>query len=324
MDWKETNHYSELPSVIKKDVKTERKWALEGMVPVSAESGKELYANWYHQGIYHYYDRSEVRQGTPEELDAILGPEKERRRKLAKARREKEKQEEEERWDRMEEAVREAQNERTAARDQYRELCQHIGSVVLQDSSVATRTVVLDIETTGLEATWDEILQLSIIDADSGEKLFDEYFKPFFFQEWTEAQKVNNISPEMVADKPYFAEKVVEIQRIIATAHTIIGYNVYGFDVDFLRAYGISFKSVEHYIDVMSDYAVVYGDYSEYFGDFKWRSLIDCAADLGYNWGEGAAHNSLDDCYATLFCYKKLQEEEYQKEYHENMKMLEE
>ena len=68
----------------------------------------------------------------------------------------------------------------------------------------------------------------------------------------------------------------------------------------------------------MLDYAVVYGEYSEYYGDFKWQSLTSCAADLGYDWGEGTAHNSLDDCQATLFCYKKLQEEEYQKIYERN------
>ena len=322
MDWKETSHYSDLPKEIQKDVKTERKWALEGMVPMAAESGQELYPNWFHQGKIRYYGRKEVRAGTKEELDAVLEPEKARKRELAKARREKKQQEEKEEWDRMREAVWKADRERREAREKYMELCQHIGAAALQDGSEPTRRIVIDRETTGLDAAWDEILQLSIIDADTGEKIFDEYFKPFFIKDWPEAQAVNHISPEMVADKPYFAEKVVEIQQIIAAAHTVIGYNVVGYDRDFLEAKGISFKSVERYIDVMLDYAVVYGEYSDYFQDFKWQKLSACAADLGYDWGEGAAHNSLDDCYATLFCYKKLQEDEYQKKYEENMRAL--
>ena len=307
MEWKEINHYSDLLPEIQKNVKTERNWALEGMVPISPDSGKDIYPNGYHQRKYRYFGRDEVRPGNKEELDAFLGPEKARKKEMAKARREKKKIEEKEEWDRMRKAVWEADRERREAREKYMELCQHIAAVALQDGSDPFRTIVIDTETTGLDASWDEILQLSIIDADTGDKLFDEYFKPFFAKEWPDAQAVNNITPEMVEDKPYFAEKIVEIQQIIDTAHTVIGYNVV-FDRDFLEAKGISLKSVKQYIDVMLDYAVVCGDYSEYYGDFKWKSLTSCAADLGYDWGEGAAHNSLNDCYATLFCYHKLQQ----------------
>ena len=324
MDWKEKNHYTDLPPEIREDVKTERNWALEGRVPVSADCGKEIYPNWNHQGKCRYYGREEVRPGTPEELDAILGPAKERRKQQAKARREQKKKEEEEERKRLQEAVWEAQEERRESRGRYRELCHRLGSEALQDGSAATRSIVIDTETTGLEVGWDEVLQLSIIDADTGEKLFDEYFKPFFVKEWPEAQEINKITPDMVADKPYFAEKVAEIQRIIAATQMVIGYNVVGFDKDFLAGYGISFTSVEKWIDVMNDYAVVYGEYNDYYGDFKWQKLTSCAADLGYDWGEGTAHNSLDDCYATLYCYKKLQEEEYQEKYQQNMNMLEE
>ena len=242
MEWKEKSYYSDLSKEVQVDVKTERNWALAGMVPLSADSGKELYPNRFNQGKARYYGREEVRPGTKEELDALLGPEKARKKELAKARREKKQQEEKEEWDRMREAVWEADRERREAREKYMELCQHIGAAALQDGSEPTRRIVIDTETTGLDVSWDEILQLSIIDADTGEKIFDGYFKPFFIKEWPEAQAVNNISPEMVADKPYFAEKVTEIQKIIAAAHTVIGYNVVGFDRDFLEARGDFFQ----------------------------------------------------------------------------------
>lgn len=57
--------------------------------------------------------------------------------------------------------------------------------------------ICLDTETTGLNHYDDEILQLSIIDG-SGAILFSEYVKPVHHECWTDAEKVNHISPSMV------------------------------------------------------------------------------------------------------------------------------
>lgn len=67
--------------------------------------------------------------------------------------------------------------------------------------------ICLDAETTGLNRYDDEILQLSIIDG-SGAILFSEYVKPVRHERWTDAEKVNHISPSMIKDcKPllYYA-----------------------------------------------------------------------------------------------------------------------
>lgn len=64
--------------------------------------------------------------------------------------------------------------------------------------------ICLDTETTGLNHYDDEILQLSIIDG-SGAILFSEYVKPVHHECWTDAEKVNHISPSMVKGcKPLF------------------------------------------------------------------------------------------------------------------------
>ena len=71
--------------------------------------------------------------------------------------------------------------------------------------------IIIDTETTGFHPyDGDELLQVSIIDTD-GNVLFDEYFKPQHRTEWKEAEQVNGISPEMVADRPAISEKISEI-----------------------------------------------------------------------------------------------------------------
>lgn len=59
------------------------------------------------------------------------------------------------------------------------------------------------------------------------------------------------------------------------------------------------------YFDVMKEFAPIYGEWSEYHGDYKYKSLSVCAGYYGYEW-EGKAHDSLEDCKATLYCYKKM------------------
>lgn len=74
--------------------------------------------------------------------------------------------------------------------------------------------IVIDTETTGTNNRLDEILQLSIIDYDTGAVLMDEYFKPAHKQRWFEAQRVNGISPALVADKRGIADALPAIQAI--------------------------------------------------------------------------------------------------------------
>lgn len=74
--------------------------------------------------------------------------------------------------------------------------------------------IVLDTETTGLNAAEDELLQVSIID-EEGNVLFDSYIRPTQHTEWAEAEHINHITPEMVADAPIIAEVMPEITDIL-------------------------------------------------------------------------------------------------------------
>lgn len=166
--------------------------------------------------------------------------------------------------------------------------------------------IIIDTETTGFHPyDGDELLQVSIIDTD-GNVLFDEYFKPQHRTEWKEAEQVNGISPEMVADRPAISEKISEINAIIENSDTIIGYNTQ-FDIGFLKANGAIVPDDLETVDVMEDFAKIYGEWNDQRGSYKWQKLTIAADYYGYDWSEHKeAHNSLGDCYATLFVYDKI------------------
>ena len=168
------------------------------------------------------------------------------------------------------------------------------------------KLICLDIETTGFNFTEDDILQMSIIDGE-GNKLFDEYFSPVHRDRWEEAEAVNHISPSMVAGKPKLTEFIPTIKAIIEAADLIVGYNQVGFDCPFIEAAtGISFEG-KKMVDVMLDFAPIYGEWNDYYGDYKWKSLSVCASYYGYDF---VPHNSLNDTLATLHCYYAMQKQE--------------
>lgn len=160
--------------------------------------------------------------------------------------------------------------------------------------------VVLDLETTGLNVLDDEILQVTII--DQGENvLINEYCKPKNVTEWENAEKINNITPAMVSDKRPFDYFIEEVRDILNNAEEVIIYNA-DFELAFLDKYGIEVNSKIY--DLMISFAEVYGDFNEYYGNYTWKSLDTCCLYYGYYLDN--AHNSLEDCKATLYCYNSL------------------
>ncbi len=164
-----------------------------------------------------------------------------------------------------------------------------------------TKGIVFDLETTGLDSQVDEILSISIIDTD-GNILLDTYVKPVHTTSWVEAYKVNGITKEMVEDAPTLDELASQIRNIFESAEMIIGYNELSFDLNFLDKLKLNIKD-KKIVDIMLDFAEVYGEWNEKYNDYKWKKLIECADYYGYHF---KAHNSLEDVKATLFCYKKM------------------
>lgn len=159
--------------------------------------------------------------------------------------------------------------------------------------------IVLDTETTGLNAAEDELLQVSIID-EEGNVLFDSYIRPTQHTEWAEAERINHISPEIVANSPTIEEVMPEINDILKRYDKIVGYNV-KFDADFLKNNGAEFADNTNFVDSMKIFSLYFS------ADNKRCKLTEAADYFCYDWSEHEeAHNSLGDCYATLYVYKKL------------------
>lgn len=139
--------------------------------------------------------------------------------------------------------------------------------------------------------------------------LYDSYIKPTKVTSWPEAEKVNHITPETVKIAPRIQDELPKIDAILRNAKKIIGYNT-SFDLSFLTAAGATIPENIEIVDVMEDFAQIYGEYSETYGGNKWQNLSTCASYYGYDWPDNAQHNSVEDCRATLYCYQKMQEEE--------------
>ena len=265
--------------------KTARQWALQGFLPNNMAQGIELWTNRFCSHHYTYYSIDEVTKATDKQLESFFKPERERKNRKAREERQR-------------------LREKRLAKIERQEYVKR--SIPEIENKVKHKGIVIDTETTGLNPKKDELLQVSIIDID-GNVLFNSYFKPKATS-WTSAERVNGISPEMVENAPKISEKIKEINEIVYNSETIIGYNT-DFDLSFLYYNGLILSENTKFIDVMTRFAEIYGEWSDYFGDYKWQKLITAADYYNYDWNSHLenAHNSLADCYATLYIYQQIQ-----------------
>lgn len=187
---------------------------------------------------------------------------------------------------------------------ELQKVIKNITTAKLLDCSEST-TLIIDTETTGPNPDVDELLQVSIIDSN-GNVLFSCYFKPCI-SSLKAAEYMCGMSSEMVQNAPIISDKITEINEIMCRADAIIGYNITS-DLNFLRHSGLILSNNVQIIDVMELFAPIYGEWSDQYESYKWQKLTTAARYYGYNWNscpEGT-HNSLANCYATLYVYKKI------------------
>jgi len=294
------------------ELKTEKQWAASGYLANDKNCGKMLRYNRMNS-MALYLHISEVHKASSEELKEYYRPDQERKKRITE-----EKKEEYIRamiaLDREPEYIQTINDLQKRKRLYYQTVNfiskAYSDKYLFDHQNYPKRAIVIDTETTGV-AYDSEILQLSIIDTLKN-VLHNELYKPALVDSWPEAQNVNNISPEMITDKPFIAEDYEKIQNIILESDVIIGYNTQ-FDIGRLEFAGFYIPESIKIIDLMRDFAPIYGEWNEKYGEYKWKKLIDCAAYYNYKW-EGKAHDSLQDCLATLHCYNCMYKSEVHNE----------
>lgn len=132
----------------------------------------------------------------------------------------------------------------------------------------ASKTIIFDTETTGLNPGEDEIIQISIIDG-LGNVLINELVHPYWKKSWSEAARVNGITPDRVANAPYPHELIPKVKGIFAAADLLVAYNNQ-FDLNFLEEWGIQAIGKKQF-DVMLAFAREYGEWNDFFCDYKWQ-----------------------------------------------------
>lgn len=152
----------------------------------------------------------------------------------------------------------------------------------------------VDTETTGLDPKKDEILQVGIVDGNCNVVL-NTYIRPDHRRRWPKAQEMSGISWSTVKDAPEMWEVRNEIERTIADAKLVVGYNV-GFDVSMLEEAGINIDESKTY-DVMEDCSRVWGKWSDKKGGYLWMKLAEAARRFGI---ELDAHDAVNDATATM------------------------
>ncbi len=287
-------------------LKTELQWAREGCIvrPEQEVHGEELWESQIHRCKYLYFAPDQVIKADTEEqkekLQKILEPSRVKAKKAAAAHRENKRKEREHRrqYEKRMEKLR-------AGRDKCRE-------APIGEGTAVTKMISIDLETTGLNlgeydqegnpCVPDEILQVSIVGAN-GEVLFSSYVKPYAHDAWPEAEAVNDITPETVAQAPYLHFIAPQVKRILENAPRWVGYNIMAFDYPMLeRALG-QFKSSPQIFDVMLEFAPIYGEWVEEKQEYKWKSLGTCADYFGVQF---LAHDATEDAKATMECFHKI------------------
>lgn len=169
-----------------------------------------------------------------------------------------------------------------------------------------SKVVVIDTETTGLDPANDELLSVAVVSGD-GNVLYKSFVKPVYTESWPDAQAINGISPDMVADAPTAQDIAQRLSEYINDEHLVVGYNV-EFDLKFIDHWA----GVRKYrgfppgiFDVKEEFSKVHGFRRKNDG-YAWVKLSECAGFYGYSFD---AHDSESDAVATAWCFRSLLED---------------
>ena len=177
-------------------------------------------------------------------------------------------------------------------------------STVRKDSSpeALKNYVVIDVETTGLDADHDEIIEVAAIRYSAGEvkEAFQTYIKPLN-EIPMKITQINGITNEMVENAPHFSQIVAELEDFIGTSN-LVGHNI-EFDIKFLYAAGYDmfrFKNRKYYDTLKLARRVIKPDEVT---NYKLGTLIH---EYSGCFESANAHSALSDCLDTMRLFNML------------------
>ena len=133
------------------------------------------------------------------------------------------------------------------------------------------RIISIDIETTGLDAAEDEIVQISIVNG-RGKTLYNSYIRPEDGHAWDRGMNSRKAAWQAVRNAPTLRHERRRIERILRRADLIVGYNHKAFDMPFLAAKGINTAVKARLYDVMLEFAYIAGEYNDEYGSYRWNA----------------------------------------------------
>lgn len=159
--------------------------------------------------------------------------------------------------------------------------------------------IVIDLETTGLDPSTDEVLEIALIDI-TGEEYLNTLVKPQVKTEWPRAQaEVHHISPQDVETAPSLQSLKEDIRELVQDRYVVI-YNA-AFDREFLSDCLGGARAV---LCAMESFASEYAAIEE--EPNRWHKLVHAAHYVDHDWGQDAAHRAIHDASATASVWRWL------------------
>lgn len=162
-------------------------------------------------------------------------------------------------------------------------------------------TVYLDTETTGLTPGHDEVIEIGIVD-HAGQSILSSLVKPERATAWPDAERINHISPAMVAGAPTLAELLPAI-RAATEGRRVVIYNA-AFDTAFVP--GLEQWAAEICCAMLA-FAEFAGEWNEERGSYRWHRLAVAARHVCFEW-PGDAHRATADAQACRAVWHYLTE----------------
>ena len=162
--------------------------------------------------------------------------------------------------------------------------------------------VVIDIETTGLDPNWDDIIEVGALRVSGGNVVdeFSSLVKPESGQVPSFISKLTGITNEMLADAPRIDDILPRYRDFIGDSVTL-GHNVH-FDINFLY---------DQYVDILNvplsnDFVDTLRLSRKLFPEFEDYSLVSLIESFGIQ--GNSFHRSLSDCHHTHALYEKIKD----------------